>query len=143
MKSQVVRRSIIIAGQKTTVSLENAFWTGLKEIAHTRHDLVRPGDDHCCQAATQQSIVGDPPVRAGLLSRSNIGHGKSGKTRERRRRATTATVAATRAWARTQAKSSVKTDATRPVTVRLLHFDRNPERRPESPTKDCFSAAWN
>jgi predicted DNA-binding ribbon-helix-helix protein len=35
MKSQVVRRSIIIAGQKTTVSLEQAFWTGLKEIART------------------------------------------------------------------------------------------------------------
>jgi predicted DNA-binding ribbon-helix-helix protein len=33
MKSSVVKRSIIIDGHKTSVSLEDAFWTGLKEIA--------------------------------------------------------------------------------------------------------------
>jgi len=33
MKSPVVKRSIVIAGHKTSVSLEDAFWTGLKEIA--------------------------------------------------------------------------------------------------------------
>ena len=33
MKSQVVKRSIVIAGRKTSVSLEDAFWNGLKEIA--------------------------------------------------------------------------------------------------------------
>jgi predicted DNA-binding ribbon-helix-helix protein len=36
MKSPVVKRSIVIAGHKTSVSLEDAFWTGLKEIAGTR-----------------------------------------------------------------------------------------------------------
>jgi len=36
MKSQVVKRSIIIAGHKTSVSLEDAFWKGLKEIARSR-----------------------------------------------------------------------------------------------------------
>src|SRR5262245_17823577 len=36
MKSLVVKRSIIIAGHKTSVSLEDAFWTGLKEIAIVR-----------------------------------------------------------------------------------------------------------
>ena len=34
MKSTVVKRSIVIAGHKTSVSLEDAFWAGLKEIAH-------------------------------------------------------------------------------------------------------------
>jgi predicted DNA-binding ribbon-helix-helix protein len=34
MKSLVVKRSIVIAGHKTSVSLEDAFWGGLKEIAH-------------------------------------------------------------------------------------------------------------
>jgi predicted DNA-binding ribbon-helix-helix protein len=34
MKSPVVKRSIVIAGHKTSVSLEDAFWAGLKEIAH-------------------------------------------------------------------------------------------------------------
>jgi predicted DNA-binding ribbon-helix-helix protein len=36
MKSPVVKRSIIIAGHKTSVSLEDAFWKGLKEIASSR-----------------------------------------------------------------------------------------------------------
>ncbi len=33
MKSPVIKRSIVIAGHKTSVSLEDAFWKGLKEIA--------------------------------------------------------------------------------------------------------------
>ena len=44
MKSPVVKRSIVIAGHKTSVSLEDAFWRGLKDIATSRHvtlsDLV-------------------------------------------------------------------------------------------------------
>ena len=36
MKSPVVKRSIVIAGHKTSVSLEDAFWKGLKEIADDR-----------------------------------------------------------------------------------------------------------
>jgi len=36
MKSPVVKRSIVIAGHKTSVSLEDAFWKGLKEIAGNR-----------------------------------------------------------------------------------------------------------
>ena len=34
MKSSVVKRSIVINGHKTSVSLEDAFWTDLKKIAH-------------------------------------------------------------------------------------------------------------
>ena len=36
MKSPVVKRSIILAGHKTSVSLEDEFWKGLKEIAGKR-----------------------------------------------------------------------------------------------------------
>ena len=36
MKSPVVKRSIVLAGHKTSVSLEDAFWAGLKEIAGKR-----------------------------------------------------------------------------------------------------------
>jgi predicted DNA-binding ribbon-helix-helix protein len=36
MKSPVVKRSIVIAGHKTSVSLEDAFWKGLKDIASVR-----------------------------------------------------------------------------------------------------------
>jgi predicted DNA-binding ribbon-helix-helix protein len=44
MSSPVIKRSIVIAGHKTSVSLEDAFWKALKEIAATRRmtlsDLV-------------------------------------------------------------------------------------------------------
>ncbi len=81
MKSQVVKRSIVIAGHKTSVSLEDAFWKGLKEIAAMRNvplsDLVSTIDnerqhgnlssairlfvlDHY---RTQASGVGDIPAR--------------------------------------------------------------------------------
>ena len=36
MNSPVVKRSIVIAGHKTSVSLEDAFWKGLKDIATAR-----------------------------------------------------------------------------------------------------------
>lgn len=36
MKSPVIKRSIVIAGHKTSVSLEDAFWKGLKDIAGAR-----------------------------------------------------------------------------------------------------------
>jgi hypothetical protein len=40
MKSTIVKRSVIIAGHKTSVSVEDAFWKGLKAIAGER----RPGN---------------------------------------------------------------------------------------------------
>jgi predicted DNA-binding ribbon-helix-helix protein len=36
MKSQVVKRSVVVAGHRTSVSLEDAFWKALKEIAAGR-----------------------------------------------------------------------------------------------------------
>jgi predicted DNA-binding ribbon-helix-helix protein len=44
MKSSVVKRSTIVAGHKTSVSLEDAFWNDLRKIATEREmtlsDLV-------------------------------------------------------------------------------------------------------
>lgn len=37
MKSSIVKRSLFVAGHKTSVSLEDAFWQELKEIAGGRH----------------------------------------------------------------------------------------------------------
>lgn len=43
--SAVIKRSLAIGGRKTSVSLENEFWDGLREIARrektTRSELVR------------------------------------------------------------------------------------------------------
>ena len=48
MRSAVVKRSIVIAGHKTSVSLEDEFWESLKEIAGERGvtlgELVRTID---------------------------------------------------------------------------------------------------
>ncbi len=46
MKSLVIKRSIVVAGHKTSVSLEDAFWHGLKDIAHVRR-------------ATLSDLIGD------------------------------------------------------------------------------------
>jgi predicted DNA-binding ribbon-helix-helix protein len=44
MESVIIKRSIVISGRKTTVSLERGFWKTLKEIANSRRmslsDLV-------------------------------------------------------------------------------------------------------
>jgi len=37
MESLVLKRSVVIAGRKTSASLEDAFWSALKEIASARH----------------------------------------------------------------------------------------------------------
>lgn len=40
MSSCVQKRSIVLDGHKTSVSLEEPFWRSLKEIAHSRRDSV-------------------------------------------------------------------------------------------------------
>ena len=40
MKSPIIKRSIIISGHKTSVSLEDKFWSGLKEIARAQGATV-------------------------------------------------------------------------------------------------------
>lgn len=40
MKSAIVKRSVVLEGHKTSVSLENEFWEGLREIAeHQKTNL--------------------------------------------------------------------------------------------------------
>ena len=36
MRSAIVKRSVVIAGQKTSVSLEDSFWIALKEVARAQ-----------------------------------------------------------------------------------------------------------
>jgi len=46
MKSLIVKRSVKIHGHKTSVSLEDPFWSDLKKIAHT-------------QQATMSKVIAD------------------------------------------------------------------------------------
>jgi predicted DNA-binding ribbon-helix-helix protein len=39
-KSQVIKRSIVLAGHKTSVSLEEPFWKGLKDIASKKRQTL-------------------------------------------------------------------------------------------------------
>ena len=61
MKSPVVKRSIIIGGHKTSVSLEDAFWTDLKEIAHSQgatvSKLIAQIDDTTRQQGNLSSAI--------------------------------------------------------------------------------------
>ena len=73
MKSPVVKRSIVIAGHKTSVSLEDAFWTGLKEIAAKRDltlsDMVAAIDQERRQAQYNQDEPSDEQHGLWLLCR--------------------------------------------------------------------------
>ena len=40
MKSLIAKRSIVIAGHKTSISLEDSFWKDLREIAHARGETL-------------------------------------------------------------------------------------------------------
>ncbi|MGC2154855.1 MAG: ribbon-helix-helix domain-containing protein [Pseudolabrys sp.] len=40
MKSAIIKRAILIDGHKTSISLEDAFWNGLKEIADAERTTV-------------------------------------------------------------------------------------------------------
>ncbi|QOZ72135.1 ribbon-helix-helix domain-containing protein [Bradyrhizobium arachidis] len=60
MKSSVVKRSIMVGDHKTSVSLEEAFWTATKEISGQRNmslsDLVSE-IDHNRQHANLSSAI--------------------------------------------------------------------------------------
>ena len=60
MKSPVIKRSIVLAGRQTSVSLEGAFWEGLKDIADERQltlsDLVGEIDAHRQNANLSSAI---------------------------------------------------------------------------------------
>jgi predicted DNA-binding ribbon-helix-helix protein len=40
MQSSVVKRSVVLAGHKTSVSLEEPFWKGLKEVGRGRNSTL-------------------------------------------------------------------------------------------------------
>jgi predicted DNA-binding ribbon-helix-helix protein len=64
MKSPVVKRSIVVAGHKTSVSLEEAFWNGMKEISGLRNmtlsELVGEIDGNRQQGNLSCSTISAP-----------------------------------------------------------------------------------
>ena len=72
MKSLIVKRSVIIDGHKTSVSLEDAFWSDLKEIATaqraTPSELVAKIDETRRQGNLSSAI------RLFVLENTRNGH---------------------------------------------------------------------
>jgi predicted DNA-binding ribbon-helix-helix protein len=69
VKSLVLKRSLVIADRKTSVSIEEEFWKSMKEIAGERNMTVTelcPRDR--CQSTAGQSIVSYPTLCAWRLS---------------------------------------------------------------------------
>jgi predicted DNA-binding ribbon-helix-helix protein len=78
MKSPVVKRSVVLNGRKTSVSVEDAFWKGLKEVAGKRlmtmSDLIGSID------ATRQQRNLSSALRFFVLEyyRSQVPNGEGG-----------------------------------------------------------------
>jgi len=63
MKSLVVKHSIIIGRHRTSVSLEETFWTDLKEIARAQEATVSKLVTQIDGARQQSNLVGNPTIR--------------------------------------------------------------------------------
>jgi predicted DNA-binding ribbon-helix-helix protein len=87
MKSYIVKRSVVIGGHKTSVSLEEPFWIALKQIAHAQHvtlsALVAQIDD------TREQSNLSSAIRVFVLRHSRLaqrpGHGLAGERNQRQR----------------------------------------------------------
>ena len=85
MNSAIVKRSIVLSGHKTSISLEDAFWDGLKALADARnvsvaslvHDIDASRGENNLSSAVRQFVLGryveinrkrqaDPHFVAGL-----------------------------------------------------------------------------
>ena len=77
MKSSIVKRSVVIGGHKTSVSLEDPFWTDLKQIAHAQHVTLSALITQIDGAREQSNL--SSAIRVFVLRRSRLaqwpGHG--------------------------------------------------------------------
>ena len=105
MKSPIVKRSVVINGHKTSISIEDQFWAALKEIAAERKLTVakphfggrsRPG-------RSQQPFIRAAAVRAlAVLSSGRVRHIAEASLNRRRHSSATRLAAAarlSRGWA--------------------------------------------
>lgn len=80
MKSPIVKRSIVIGGHKTSVSLEDAFWQGLKEIAqgqrmtlsHTVADIDRSRQQSNLSSAIRLFVLDRLRTQSSNIAASHV-----------------------------------------------------------------------
>jgi predicted DNA-binding ribbon-helix-helix protein len=74
MKSPVVKRSVKIGGHKTSVTLEDAFWSELKEIAHSQRVTVSNLIEQIDKTRQQGNL--SSAIRLHVLEHIRSGQGK-------------------------------------------------------------------
>jgi len=96
MQTAIVKRSIVIAGHKTSVSLEDAFWNSLKDIGRssdqTLSEMVGDIDTRRLNGNLSSAIrlfvlghyrggaTGSPPARGSVASLPQQGNGSTPDT---------------------------------------------------------------
>ena len=79
MKSPIIKRAIMIDGHKTSISLEDAFWSSLKEIAHAEGATVSELVAKIDKTRKQGNL--SSAVRLFVLDRVRNGqHGRARRT---------------------------------------------------------------
>ena len=79
MKFSNVKRSIVIDGHSTSVSLEDAFWNGLKKIAHSRHTSLPKMVTEINEARQQGNL--SSAIRLFVLDQA-LTHGKKRRVKK-------------------------------------------------------------
>jgi predicted DNA-binding ribbon-helix-helix protein len=82
MKSSVVKHSVIVAGRRTSVSLENEFWKALKEIArHCKMSMsaliaeIKANQQHAnLRSAIRLFVLGVYRAQSENISRAEAEH---------------------------------------------------------------------
>jgi predicted DNA-binding ribbon-helix-helix protein len=77
MTSTIVKRSVVVGGQKTSVSLEDPFWSSIREIAHAEGTTVSKLIADIDKMREQNNL--SSAIRVFVLNyvRSNRGSGKT------------------------------------------------------------------
>jgi hypothetical protein len=65
-KSLVVKHSVNVDGHKTSITLEEAFWTALKDIAHKRRESLQP-------LSAASTLIGNLPICHPLFAYLSCG----------------------------------------------------------------------
>ena len=63
MKSAVAKRSVVVSGHKTSISLEDAFWDQLRQIARTQRLTLSRLVAEIDQSRQHGNLLGHSPVR--------------------------------------------------------------------------------
>ena len=71
MKSAIVKRSVVIGRHKTSISLEEPFWTALKQIAHAQQVTLSALVSHIDGTRDEQSNLSSG-IRVFVLRHSRL-----------------------------------------------------------------------